>query len=60
MKIFEGDREEWLKKYVYVQTDFSSDDFATNIEYVTVEDKIKLGYKVEEPKFVEKCDLPFN
>lgn len=60
MRTFYGNKEEWLKKYVYIQTDLTSDEFATNIGYVTVEEKIKLGYKIEEPKFVENNDLPFN
>lgn len=54
MRIFEGNREDWLKKYVYIQPDITADDFATNLKFVTVEDKINMGYKVEEPLFVEE------
>ena len=51
--IFYGDREKWLKKLVYLQSDFTAEDFATNLEYKTVEEKIKLGYPVEEPEFID-------
>lgn len=62
MRNFYGNRDEWLKKYVYLQPDFQAKDFVTNLKYVTIEEKLKMGYQIEEPVFIELADgeLPFH